>query len=71
MLESEELGDTSLFPVPSSQAVAMVLRTLRHCRCHQCLSRADGERGEGGAELLRWVRHRAGLFASPGLQLML
>lgn len=57
MLESEELGNTGLSSVTSSQAAATVLRTLtrgcRHCRCRQRLSGAGGERGEGGAELLK------------------
>lgn len=60
MLEREELGRTGLSPAAASQAVAAVLRTLtrgcRCCRCHRCLSRAGGKRGEGGAELLKWVR---------------
>ena len=67
MLESEELGNMGLSPATSSQAVAAVLRTLtrgcRRCRCCQRLSGAGGERGKGGAELLKWVRHRG---ARPG-----
>lgn len=50
MLESEERGDTGLFPAACSQAVAVVLKTLTHgcrcCQCCQCLSRAVGEHGK-------------------------
>lgn len=76
MLESEELGRMGLSPAAASQAVAVVLRTLtrrcRRCRCHRCPSRAGGKRGEGGAELLKWVRHRGALpdwspATGPGL----